>query len=202
MSTSPFLVVTKKTTNSKRRSLWQNANGKCHWCRCDTRLVDDNSWDRATVDHVIPRYRGGSNDRSNLVNACNRCNNRRNYEDMTGVPEGSMLGKYKQSQTNAERKEMRRVSSHGRVALTGDEKKAIMAGNVAPPPTPAQKQSVVKHQAEDVLREQRDQALRELKHLNNELKLYKKIVEDQEKELKAMTVWKLIRKRIAEWIRP
>ena len=199
MSASPFLVVSAKTTNSKRRSIWQNAKGKCHWCGCDTRLVDDNSWDRATIDHVIPRYRGGSNDRANLVNACNRCNNRRNYEDATGAPEGSMLGKYKQSQTNAERKEMRRMASGGRVALTGDEKKAIMAGQVAPAPV---LHHAVRHNAEDVLREQRDQALRELTLVRNELKLFHKIVDDQEKDLKTMTVWKLIRKRISEWIRP
>jgi 5-methylcytosine-specific restriction endonuclease McrA len=29
---------------------------------------------RATVDHVIPRSRGGGNDRSNLVAACADCN--------------------------------------------------------------------------------------------------------------------------------
>lgn len=46
------------------------------------------------------------------------------------------------------------------------------------------------------------EALRELTLARNELKLFRKIVEDQEKDLKTMTVWKLIRKRISEWIRP
>lgn len=33
----------------------------------------------ATVDHVVPRALGGSNDLSNLVPACRNCNTRRNH---------------------------------------------------------------------------------------------------------------------------
>lgn len=52
----------------------------CHWCRCATVRVPsfhsgplkDN---HATVDHIIPRYAGGTDDLNNLVLACNRCNN-------------------------------------------------------------------------------------------------------------------------------
>jgi hypothetical protein len=43
------------------------------------------------------------------------------------------------------------------------------------------------------------------KSLIGELTLFHKIVEDQEKELnsmKSITVWSLIRRRIAEWINP
>jgi uncharacterized protein (DUF305 family) len=73
-----------------------------------------------------------------------------------------------------------------------------------------------KHSTEDVLREQRDQAQKEIAHLRKEmkiwegvikaqegeLKLFHKIVEDQEKEFKSMSVWVFIRKKLAEWIKP
>jgi hypothetical protein len=74
-------------------------------------------------------------------------------------------------------------------------------------------------QTEDILRQQRDQALKEIatlrmdkmilegtvKSQSGELKLFHKIVEDQEEELKVlkfMTVWKFMRKRLSEWINP
>jgi hypothetical protein len=126
-----------------------------------------------------------------------------------GVPDGSMLATF--PVTDRQKRAFGLagpVRPQGKpnycrhIALTGDEKKAIIAGNVAPPSSPVLKRSVAKHQTEDVLREQRDQALRELTLVRNELKLFHKIVDDQEKDLKTMTVWKLIRKRISEWIRP
>lgn len=198
MASSPIQLVPLPSQplflSPKRKSLWQKHNGLCHWCGALTRLINDNAWDKATIDHVLPRYKGGTNAASNLVLACNRCNNRRCYEDQAGLPDGSMLGKYKQTQSSAERKQARRVSlgvSH--IALTGDEKKAIMAGTVPSPP---------KHKAEDVLREQRDQALKELALVRKEVKFLHELVADQEKELKGITVWGLLRKRIAQWISP
>lgn len=50
----------------------------CHWCRRPTRKVEPGTVtladDHATLDHVIPRRRKGPNDPSNVVMACNRCN--------------------------------------------------------------------------------------------------------------------------------
>jgi hypothetical protein len=123
-----------------------------------------------------------------------------------GVPDGSMLATF--PVTDRQKRAFGlavpvgpqgKPNYYRHIALTGDEKKAIMAGQVAPAPV---LHHAVRHNAEDVLREQRDQALRELTLARNELKLFRKIVEDQEKDLKTMTVWKLIRKRISEWIRP
>ena len=116
------------------------------------------------------------------------------------MKDGALLGKWPMKNGCGKRKPEKRV------ALTGDEKKAIMDTKVPR-----------KLQTEDVLREQRDQALQELANLRrekkawegavlaqaNELKLFYKIVEDQEKELKAMkelTLWKLVKKKIADWI--
>ncbi|MFJ9125715.1 HNH endonuclease [Streptomyces sp. NPDC102340] len=40
---------------------------RCHWCKGPAN----------TVDHLIPRVRGGSDDVSNLAAACTACNSRR-----------------------------------------------------------------------------------------------------------------------------
>lgn len=173
-------------------------------------MVNDvHVWNRATIDHIIPRGKGGTNDPSNMVSACNRCNSRRNYEDHCGLPEGSMLGKYKETQTNAERKAQRlalignlglpkpkQPSSHSTkyIALTGDEKKAIMEK------TP---NSSAGYSAADIHLEQRDQALREIALLRKEMKVYEAVVNTQEAELKAlksMTLWKFLKNRLAAWL--
>lgn len=64
----------------------------CHYCHKPTRvnyLDDDPSLDHATLDHKIPKSKGGSNARENLVLACNKCNNAksdRSYEDFVAPP--------------------------------------------------------------------------------------------------------------------
>lgn len=63
----------------KARQLWAKQAGKCFYCGCSMHLsrgpkdgiCSDNL---ATLDHYIPRSQGGSNDLSNLVAACYRCN--------------------------------------------------------------------------------------------------------------------------------
>ena len=121
------------------------------------------------------------------------------------MPDGSLLGTY--PVTNAQKKAFGFHSynhSQGKfyqhIALTKDDKNKIMG----------------KHSTEDVLREQRDQALKEIATLRRdkmilegtvksqagELKLFHKIVEDQEKDFKSLTVWVFLRKKLAEWIKP
>ena len=56
-------------------SVWQKTGGLCFYC--DEKL---NPFDRKhpsgfQIDHVIPRNQGGSDDISNLVPSCRRCNN-------------------------------------------------------------------------------------------------------------------------------
>lgn len=103
---------------------------------------------------------------------------------MTGVPEGSLLGVFKE---NAKAK------THGHICLTGDDKKAIKA----------------KKSTEEVLREQRDQAHREITSLNHQIGILSRIVQDQEEELKALKttsrfgrLWKSLRKKLSDWIAP
>ncbi len=45
------------------------------------RIIAD---DFATIDHVIPSSKGGSNDETNLVLACSDCNNEKGDELWTG----------------------------------------------------------------------------------------------------------------------
>jgi hypothetical protein len=139
----------------------------------------------ATVEHIVPRFKGGTEDDSNLCSACWKCNNRRSHEDNCGLPDGSLLGKYKEKSPN-------QVPSRIKyIALSSEEKKAIVHGG--------------KHSAEDVLREQRDQAQKEILNLRRELKQWEATVTSQREEidaLKSLTLWKFIRKRLSEWLAP
>lgn len=72
--------MSHKQTQKTRRALAVRDGGlACHWC--GQRLQDDlggsNRPDFATIDHVVPRSRGGSSDLSNLVLACPGCNSAR-----------------------------------------------------------------------------------------------------------------------------
>lgn len=178
MSTNVVPIYQSSQPNPRRYILWQQEGRKCHWCGCDTLYTDDQVWDQATIDHILPRYRGGGNAESNLVSACRLCNNRRSHEDAKGLPDGALLGNYHPRNPTV----VSSKKSAARVVLSGDEKRAIRG----------------KKGAEDVLREQRDQMLRDLTLTRKELKLFHKIVEDQELELKSMTVIKLIRKQLVE----
>lgn len=83
-----------KLVPSRREVLWLREDRVCHWCQQPTSYVTGTAWDAATVDHILPVYKGGTNDESNLVSACRLCNDRRNYEDQMGLPEGVLLGRY------------------------------------------------------------------------------------------------------------
>lgn len=164
---------------SRRELLWIQEGKKCHWCGRETRLCDELDWDQATTDHVVPRYKGGSDDESNLVSACRLCNNRRSHEDAKGLADGSLLGSYMPKSSGAN-------SPKGRfIALSRDNKKSIMAGLYAKP--------VVRRSIEDVLREQRDQAHREIAVLREEKKKLEDMVRNLDRERRELTVWRLLK---------
>lgn len=63
---------------SQRRQLSVRQYNRCHWCHKQTALPasgqtrqDDNTF---TLDHVIPRSRGGLDHWDNIVGACCSCN--------------------------------------------------------------------------------------------------------------------------------
>jgi hypothetical protein len=185
-------------TPTRREVLWISEGKKCHFCGKPTRLCSEIADDQATTEHLIPRCKGGTNDDENLASSCLQCNQRRNHEDNLGLTDGALLGKQLKNVT------LKKKGPPKNNALTGDEKKAITSGT---------------KKVDTILREQRDQAQAEItnlkrdlrisegkeKSLIGELTLFQKIVEDQENELnslKSITVWNLIRRRVAAWIQP
>src|SRR5580765_5993985 len=53
----------------KRVQVWDKTGGHCHYCGCELHPF----WS-FTIDHVIPKSRGGTNAIENLVAACPVCN--------------------------------------------------------------------------------------------------------------------------------
>ncbi|GMQ29284.1 HNH endonuclease [Algoriphagus confluentis] len=65
-----------------RNNLFRRDNGECQYCGSRRHL---------TIDHIIPRSKGGKTSWTNLVTACNRCNV--NKGDKTPEQAGMMLKK-------------------------------------------------------------------------------------------------------------
>ena len=62
-----------------RRALFEVQGGLCYYCgrrmsRRRPRPGERNPDEMATIDHLIPRFAGGTNDKDNLVVACRACN--------------------------------------------------------------------------------------------------------------------------------
>jgi hypothetical protein len=206
LSLVPAQTIWNSTRNRKREDLWHSEGCKCHWCGKPTRLCLEPVADQCTIEHVIPRSKGGTDDSGNLVSACRLCNSRRAYEDQMGLPEGSLLGTF--PVTHRQKKQFGfpvpvqgKPNYYRHVALTGDEKRAIFAKlDAGKTQTPEPRPRAVRLSAEQVLREQRDQAQKRIVESQKELDRVQAIAATQEKELKSITVVGLIRKRIAEWL--
>lgn len=62
------------------KRLWQMQEGKCYFCDCETHLRKNGGpieQRMATIEHMIPKSRGGSNLMINLKMSCYDCNNSR-----------------------------------------------------------------------------------------------------------------------------
>lgn len=61
----------------KRDRIYRRDGRQCLYCgrHCSSKI--GRPWERASLDHVIPLERGGTNAASNLVLACRGCNARR-----------------------------------------------------------------------------------------------------------------------------
>ncbi|WP_170833518.1 RHS repeat-associated core domain-containing protein [Litoreibacter albidus] len=63
-----------------RKSVYQDCGGKCSYCGIQTVFSGPRTGprkDRFSLDHVIPRKWGGSDDKSNLIGCCVSCNSKR-----------------------------------------------------------------------------------------------------------------------------
>lgn len=52
----------------------------CHWCGHRVQEIYGDASNKATLEHVIPLDRGGSNGPDNLVLACKECNDKRGHD--------------------------------------------------------------------------------------------------------------------------
>ena len=59
----------EELTNSQKEALWAKSGGRC--CHCGRRVYFGYG---ATVEHVVPIIKGGTNDWDNLVMLCRECN--------------------------------------------------------------------------------------------------------------------------------
>lgn len=64
---------TAQQNKHMRYNLWVEQDGKCHYCK---RPMDRDNGSRlsVTIDHKLPRARGGADSRDNIVGACLECN--------------------------------------------------------------------------------------------------------------------------------
>lgn len=54
-----------------RQYVIRRAHGRCEYCRCPVSFSPDSF----SVEHIIPRARGGTDDPDNLALSCQGCNN-------------------------------------------------------------------------------------------------------------------------------
>lgn len=57
-----------KTGPTRRLRIWEHQRRRCAYCEHAIELL------QATIDHVLPRARGGTSEWGNLVIACKQCN--------------------------------------------------------------------------------------------------------------------------------
>jgi HNH endonuclease len=67
-------------SDEAKQTIRERAKYLCEYCHSSERL----SANRFTIDHVIPRSLGGSDELNNLALACRRCNERR-YNFVAGI---------------------------------------------------------------------------------------------------------------------
>lgn len=60
-----------------KKDLWKRDKGCCFYCG------EQLTWNSKTVDHVIPKSKGGPHRSWNLVISCSRCNQKKDDSDPT-----------------------------------------------------------------------------------------------------------------------
>lgn len=70
-----------------RRDVHKAGKRRCHWCGKQLSLLPGRG-ELMTIDHVIPKSKGGKDKRGNYVPACAPCNQRRgnmDYEEFAAL---------------------------------------------------------------------------------------------------------------------
>lgn len=85
-------MITSIFRRTKVTALIEAHGPHCHYCKRKVRLRvygQDRRADDASLDHKIPKSKGGTNDDDNLILSCSECNNAkgdRSYEDFVARP--------------------------------------------------------------------------------------------------------------------
>lgn len=66
---------TKDIHRRRKDDVWKKSNGRCAHCGKETKRS-------RTVDHYIPKSRGGGYDRKNLAPLCKTCNRERGSQEV------------------------------------------------------------------------------------------------------------------------
>lgn len=70
----------ESVSSQQRAAVIRRAAGTCEYCRCQGRYTSG----PYTVDHIIPKARGGKNRLTNLAYACSSCNGHK-HTKVTGT---------------------------------------------------------------------------------------------------------------------
>lgn len=70
-----------------RVEVWDKTNGQCWYCGKQTNPFRD-----FQIDHVVPQAHGGTDDRGNLVPACQACNQRKGAQSLDSFRRGYGIG--------------------------------------------------------------------------------------------------------------
>lgn len=69
------MSYTKDIHRRRKDDVWKKSNGRCAHCGKETKR-------NRTVDHYIPKSRGGGYDRKNLAPLCKNCNRERGSKEI------------------------------------------------------------------------------------------------------------------------
>ena len=80
-----LIVLSPKSARKKfRESIFEAWEWKCAYC--EKQLCDRT----ATIDHIIPKHKGGHNVRRNMICSCSDCNRKKGSEDWSEWYEKTM----------------------------------------------------------------------------------------------------------------
>lgn len=64
-------MLEKRITAQQKRAVFERAEGCCEYCRSQVRFAVQ----PFSIEHIVPRSRGGKTNMDNLALACQGCNN-------------------------------------------------------------------------------------------------------------------------------